>query len=379
MPSASILMNIELDAHERDSLYGGVLNSLTMERPDLVLVTPDGDLIWTHQILFTMHSDMFRSILGDMNKTGDISMFVPASALEIRSLLSLLQSGKCSSSQNHSEVISAAKIMGVTLKNIEKSSDSNSKKTKAVKRKAVSFENYIDKYAKLDDSIDDLSYKIEDDLVEETGDGESNLEKFQCKYCLKQLSRMDKLNSHILNKHTKEAKIECQHCEAKFVSDYYLKKHMNALHPNEKHHKVKKENRSQESSYVSEVVEESQETNEHIEINTSEGNQEPSKEGEVDTALKSHSCSKCDRRFSRADHLTSHMRSVHEGVTFECQYCSKQLSRKDKLKDHILRKHCNEMEMDAVENNDNNVDMGGTEGESENPFINIEHFMTMKD
>lgn len=40
--------------------------------------------------------------------------------------------------------------------------------------------------------------------------------------------------------------------------------------------------------------------------------------------------SKCNRSFVRNDHLTTHVRSVHERVTIQCPYCKKQIVFRDK-------------------------------------------------
>ena len=51
------------------------------------------------------------------------------------------------------------------------------------------------------------------------------------------------------------------------------------------------------------------------------------------------SCSECDGKFGRVDHLNRH-KKLHRGILNEiCKICSKGFAMKDALNNHIIRKH----------------------------------------
>ena len=50
-------------------------------------------------------------------------------------------------------------------------------------------------------------------------------------------------------------------------------------------------------------------------------------------------CDQCDYKATYACNLTSHKRTVHEGVFFYCNLCAYKSSRKDRLNKHFLSKH----------------------------------------
>jgi C2H2 type zinc finger protein len=78
-----------------------------------------------------------------------------------------------------------------------------------------------------------------------------------------------------------------------------------------------------------------------------------------------HECSSCEKKYSRKDHLTRHMASVHERSTlFTCEYCPKIFYIDYKLKRHVQshRKiqcpHCNEYFESKVELSTHLFDVG---------------------
>ena len=55
---------------------------------------------------------------------------------------------------------------------------------------------------------------------------------------------------------------------------------------------------------------------------------------------RKHKCAVCKKMFSRKNHLTDHIRTVHDKCTeFKCEVCSREFGRKSDLKRHILTVH----------------------------------------
>eukprot|EP00092_Neocalanus_flemingeri_P000039 GFUD01000040.1.p1 GENE.GFUD01000040.1~~GFUD01000040.1.p1 ORF type:complete len:266 (-),score=58.58 GFUD01000040.1:144-941(-) len=50
-------------------------------------------------------------------------------------------------------------------------------------------------------------------------------------------------------------------------------------------------------------------------------------------------CDQCDYKATFSCNLTSHKRTVHEGLFFYCNLCAYKSSRKDRLNKHVLAKH----------------------------------------
>ena len=78
-------------------------------------------------------------------------------------------------------------------------------------------------------------------------------------------------------------------------------------------------------------------------VATLETTTEAKKNSEIQkVVMKSHSCSVCNKLFSRKDTLNSHINQIHEGSKpFHCDYCNTDFAQKIHLKRHLVRKHKN--------------------------------------
>ena len=56
---------------------------------------------------------------------------------------------------------------------------------------------------------------------------------------------------------------------------------------------------------------------------------------------KTYPCDQCDYKATYACNLTSHKRTVHQGLYYSCTLCPYKSSRKDRLNKHIANKHTN--------------------------------------
>ena len=54
---------------------------------------------------------------------------------------------------------------------------------------------------------------------------------------------------------------------------------------------------------------------------------------------KTYPCDQCDYKATYACNLTSHKRTVHQGLYYSCTLCPYKSSRKDRLNKHIASKH----------------------------------------
>ena len=53
-------------------------------------------------------------------------------------------------------------------------------------------------------------------------------------------------------------------------------------------------------------------------------------------------CGKCDKSFKQKGHLKTHMKNVHEGVTYKCELCDLEFSSSGALMGHKRQIHPNE-------------------------------------
>ena len=56
---------------------------------------------------------------------------------------------------------------------------------------------------------------------------------------------------------------------------------------------------------------------------------------------KTYPCDQCDYKATYACNLTSHKRTVHQGLYYSCTLCPYKSSRKDRLNKHVATKHSN--------------------------------------
>ena len=54
---------------------------------------------------------------------------------------------------------------------------------------------------------------------------------------------------------------------------------------------------------------------------------------------ESHPCDSCDFRFKELSELQNHVERVHEGLRFACHFCDKDFFHRTKLQSHLIKVH----------------------------------------
>ena len=106
-------------------LLENYLLDFTKEASDIYIVSHDGEVIETHKILLSFHSELMRSIFKSLESSTNHSLYLPLSSGSIKSLLEILATGKAVSkvSKDLIEVNEAAKILGIPFKAWDLGSD----------------------------------------------------------------------------------------------------------------------------------------------------------------------------------------------------------------------------------------------------------------
>ena len=60
-----------------------------------------------------------------------------------------------------------------------------------------------------------------------------------------------------------------------------------------------------------------------------------------ETTNKHQNCDKCNKSFTKKDHLKTHIQSIHENVRYNCDKCDKSFTHKSSLRTHIRSAHKN--------------------------------------
>ena len=158
--------------------------------------------------------------------------------------------------------------------------------------------------------------------------------KNTCKFCLKYFPRLDKLNAHVLSKHTKKSAketLKCLFCGKQFTTKASLKSH-ELSHQDESTYICPLETcRKSYSTYYNLMKHLKQKDHiypgrdiypQHLKI-VKEGNQE---------------CDICHRLVCNLEHHKQKHHSL-ESRKFNCEKCDYTTDRSDLLRKHELRKH----------------------------------------
>ena len=103
------------------SLLASSLTSLRLSPPNIYIVSSEGFSIPTHSLLLTLHSFSLSSLLSSLPTSPLPSLHLPFPALPLSSLLSLLATGKSSSSASFNPllVVEAAEMLGINLDDLQ--------------------------------------------------------------------------------------------------------------------------------------------------------------------------------------------------------------------------------------------------------------------
>ena len=149
-----------------------------------------------------------------------------------------------------------------------------------------------------------LNYHI---LNNHTNKDETDVDEFQCEFCLEVLSTVQSLQRHVKSFHLKTTRFKCEQCEETFVRKDSLTCHLREQHFN---------------------------INANVDFVEDLGNYFQNK------------CDQCDKSFKRKYQLKRHVSTVHSSAEykkkFQCPKCDKKFTTKDHLKRHEKSKHSDE-------------------------------------
>eukprot|EP00091_Calanus_sinicus_P011284 TRINITY_DN25591_c0_g1_i1.p2 TRINITY_DN25591_c0_g1~~TRINITY_DN25591_c0_g1_i1.p2 ORF type:complete len:160 (-),score=62.97 TRINITY_DN25591_c0_g1_i1:26-445(-) len=99
-----------------------VLENISSAPPDVSIITEDGATVTTHKLLLVLFSKYLAGILSSQPELGgNTGVSVPARAIAVRNLLSILVEGSIFGA-NKEELLAAAKcgkVLGIELKNLQ--------------------------------------------------------------------------------------------------------------------------------------------------------------------------------------------------------------------------------------------------------------------
>ena len=123
MPADCGLMSVSCTSHP--ATVREVLGSVRAGRPDLRLVTAEGEVVETHSLLLSLHSGLLRSLLQErtwLDLQLGLAVSVPLTSATLTSVLRLLDTGEFSYNSSEggghlqlSEAQEAAEILGIDM------------------------------------------------------------------------------------------------------------------------------------------------------------------------------------------------------------------------------------------------------------------------
>lgn len=199
----------------------------------------------------------------------------------------------------------------------------------------------------------------------------SKLKPYHCSFCSKDFTRNDHLRRHQQRVHSEEVaaasltdlsqRFVCQECKAIFSSSGHLRAHIENKH------------QSDFSEFITQA-------DDPLRKNSSNGTTYVIVDGK-----KRPVCQLCNKSFSKKDHLTRHMNSLHNSPSsptsptsafesfspeqsFNCQMCGKRFSRPEFLRRHLDDAHGHPNQIDIINhlvpNNSYNIQSSSSAHES---------------
>jgi len=242
--SSSELLNLSYDSDNHIQLVKQTVTTWTQMEPDLVMLTMEGEKVFTNRIFMSFFSKMIRKICSDISSPESLSISVPASKSSLECLMTVLLTGTVmtSSRENLVKVAETADCLGIDLTDIQIGVKNEDKKH-AVKKnsrkgsnKKILKETKVIKKENLDSP--DGASKNEVMNYEETAETwevkEDSLGKksYECTLCGKSFSNRNGVKQHEIV-HTGVKQFKCEDCEKSFGQKGALLNHK-ALHADEK-------------------------------------------------------------------------------------------------------------------------------------------------
>ena len=132
---------VELQREEHEELLSGVMEGWSRQEHDVHLVSQEGHKVFSHKVILAFYSSVLREVLADpiiALTNHPVTIFLPASVSTISSLVQILVKGKLDRNQTDEisvteEIQVVSKAMGIDLNNClvegRKHSSSGSRRT----------------------------------------------------------------------------------------------------------------------------------------------------------------------------------------------------------------------------------------------------------
>ena len=237
--SSDELLNLSYDSDIHIQLVKQTVTTWTQMEPDLVLLTMEGEKVFTNRIFLSFFSKMIRQICSDISSPELLTISVPASKSSLECLLPVLLTGTVltSSRENLVMVAETADCLGIDLTDIQIGVKNEEKKnvTKKVSKKGskkkIENENKVIKKENFDSpELGDVGEENEDTWkVQENSFGKKS---YDCTLCDKSFSNKTGVKQHQVV-HTGIKPFACDDCEKSFGQKGALLNHK-VLHADEK-------------------------------------------------------------------------------------------------------------------------------------------------
>ena len=167
--------------------------------------------------------------------------------------------------------------------------------------------------------------------------------KIKCDKCDMQYKGKSQLLVHIKNVH-EGVRYNCESCDYETTQQGHLNAHVKRIHDKIKDFKCSiceysSQSKQQLAIHITTHQTEREMVNcplcsKHLLLASLKNHIK-----ETHDVQRKHKCNKCDKLFKRSDHLTIHLRSVHDGQRVSCKFCGKQFSKNGHLRTHLIGNH----------------------------------------
>jgi len=333
---------VEQQGEEHLAVLGGALRIWSNQEPDVHLLSIEGHRIFTQRKILSFYSSLCQKILNDpvIAFTQQIpTIFLPASATCISSLMKILISGETQSVEKESlrDVLDLADAIGIKLRNciVDSSSKKYSNVFQFANENPLSFKKSFEKRKKFDSS----SFERKNRMMDE--------KRWECAICFKNYKNKKQLMKHKRRSH-RDKQVEDKTSDDRDIKDETIIKQ-------------EVEESSHKCTFCGEEFKYEKSYRKHIRNheNRENGNQENSEN-------KSHNCDSCDKAFKTSSQLKQHQLThlPDSEKPYQCELCLKRFCQQGQKIVHMKTKHSSENQV--VENVEVSVEMGDGINESEN-------------
>ena len=236
----------KLDNHF-DVLLDSVKNC-SNDEPDILIITEEGNKIFTQRLLLYLYSPMMAGVLADLSSSVASAISLPVSSRSLLNLLNVLTSGVAVSEDTRDlvDIGSAAKIIGIDCDNFQIgvkkkkgiSEKIDTKQEEEAKSESVQKVGENFKFTKVSGTSENIEKdpvsieedQEQDDVINSQVDTNAavNLDSKTCE-CGKQFSTKEKLSRHALI-HSGIKPFACHHCAKAFNRKDKLNEHIRNKH-----------------------------------------------------------------------------------------------------------------------------------------------------